>query len=186
MASIFDIFKKHELEREREQDPIPQEDLFKLLSIYYTFNHGDRPCQPVEFQYHTWSKEIGGFDFATLTKKFQKVGYYIDRVVCVTDEPLSEEFVPFVPDEKEYEKRRKNNDYLPVDISYIIVSNLSGAQYIIEESIDSIEFLARGGDERAIKTINTWNKFKADIKAHYSFCPPQEEEKGKAKVKKRN
>ena len=182
MPGLFDLFKKREIESgPREQTPIPQEDLFKLLSIFYTFNHGDRACQPVELEYHTINKENQGFDFATLKKKFHDVGYYIDKVVCVTDEQIAPEYVAFVPDEKEYEKRRKNEDYLPIDISYLIVSNLSGSQYIIQESIESIAFLARGGDERAIKTYNAWVDFKKEVNNYYSFQPKIDEENSKKK-----
>ena len=186
MPGLFDLFKKHNHERVREIPEIPKEDLFKLLSIFYTFNHGDRACQPIELEYNVANIDSGGFDFATLEKKFHEVGYYIDKVVCVTDEPSAQVFVPFVPNEKEYEKRRKNRDYLPIDISYLVVSNLSGAQYIIQETMDSIIFLARGGDERAIKTYNTWQNFKREINNYYSICPPRDDEEDRPKVKKRD
>lgn len=187
MPGILDLFRRHSAERVIEEKPeIPKEDLFKLLSIFYTFNHGDKACQPIEYEYFAGSKENGSFDFATLKRKFHEVGYFIDRVVCVSDEPHSPDFVPYIPNEKEYEKRRKNSDYLPIDISYLIVSNLSGTQYIIEESIDSLEFLARCGDERARKTYNEWIEYKDEIMSYYSRCPSRKDEDGKAKVKKRN
>ncbi len=194
MAGLFGLFKNNTEEERRVDDEMhemPREDLFKLLSIFYTFNHGDRACHPIELEYYPITKK-GGFDFETLTKKFHEVGYSIDKVVCVTDEPLSPDYVAFVPNEKEYEKRRRNHEYLPYDISYLVVSNLSRMQFIIEESMESIKFLADGGDKRAIETYNKWLNYKDEINNHYSHCPTKEEleereeEKEKTKVKKRN
>ena len=187
MPGLFSIFKKQVPEREIEENhEMPKEDLFKLLSIFYTFNHGDKACQPIEYEYFLGSKENGGFDFATLKRKFHEVGYTIDRVVCVTDELDLPTFVAYVPNEKEFEKRRKNNDFIPTDISYLVVSNLSGSQFIIQETIGSIEFLARGGDVRAFNTYIAWKKYREEIASYYSRCPVRKkDEENKVKVKKR-
>lgn len=131
---------------------IPNDDKIGLLSALYTYNHGNKVCKPFEYSCKDGRKENDGGDYLKFKQDILKLGYKVEDIIFV------ENNYKLRSDAEDFEKRKSNNSFFPSDVKYFILSNENGIKFPFIETPETLEFLAKSGDKRAIGTYENWLK----------------------------
>ena len=129
---------------------IPNDDKIKLLTALYIFNHGNKVCMPVEYCYKTGSIENGGGDYVTLENQINALGYSVKEIVFFN------KTYKLVSANEAFEERKKSKTFFPNEVKYFVLSNKESIVFPLVETPETLEFLAKSGDVRAIGTYNNW------------------------------
>ena len=149
---------------------IPNDDKIKLLTALYIFNHGNKVCMPFEYCYKTGSIENGGGDYAALESQINALGYNVKEIVFV------DKIYKLVSANEAFRERKKSKTFFPNEVKYFVLSNKEAIEFPLVETPETLEFLAKSGDVRAIGTYNNWMR-----KVHRSDSIINTENKGKRK-----
>ena len=96
------IFMKNELiEQKRLIELVPKEKLIEILSLLYTYNHGDKECYPFEYVRKEGNISNGGGDYKKFEKELENLGYIVMGVIF---EDYGKKTKPL---QREFEQRRK-------------------------------------------------------------------------------
>lgn len=129
---------------------IPNDDKIKLLTALYIFNHGNKVCMPFEYCYKAGSIENGGGDYAVLENQINALGYNVKEIVFVN------KIYKLVSANEAFKERKKSKTFFPNEVKYFVLSNKEAIDFPLVETPETLEFLAKSGDVRAIGTYNNW------------------------------
>lgn len=129
---------------------ISSDDRIKLLTALYIFNHGNKVCMPFEYCSKTGSIENGGGDYAALENQINSLGYSVKEIVFVNN------IYKLVSDNEAFDERKKSKTFFPNEVEYFVLSNKEAIEFPLIETPETLEFLAKSGDVRAIGTYNNW------------------------------
>lgn len=143
---------KDEILKEQNIISINLKDMIRLLSLLYTYNHGNKICQPLEYALKDGNKTNGGGDYLKLEKDIYDLGYKIVDIIFTPNT------YQIKGNQDAYEKRKQTKEILPSDIKQLIIGTKNGELFPLFETSESLELLALSGDDRAIGTYDNWLK----------------------------
>ena len=149
------VKKNKSLEESKNENmklDIPNDDKIKLLTALYIFNHENKVCMPFEYCYKAGSIENGGGDYAVLENQINALGYNVKEIVFVN------KIYKLVSANEAFEERKKSKTFFPNEVKYFVLSNKEAIEFPLVETPETLEFLAKSGDVRAIGTYNNWIK----------------------------
>lgn len=129
---------------------IPDDDKIKLLAALYTYNHGDKDCMPFEYSCKTGGKENGSGNYLLFEQEVQNLGYNVKEIVFIPNSYM------LLTDAEAFENRKKTKQFYPKEVKYFVIVDKEEKSFILRETSKNLEFLARSGDRKAIKTYNNW------------------------------
>ena len=133
---------------------ISDEDKFKLLSAFYTYNHGDKGCAPFEYACKAGCKENGGGDYLEFEKVVNSLGFKISNIVFI-----KETISPKHPRPKtDFEELERTKTFKPEHVDHFVLETKDKDTFMLKENPDYIIFLAKNGDERAKETAHNFEK----------------------------
>ena len=139
---------KEELtEQKRLLELVNKENLVKILSVLYTYNHGDKVCHPYEYVRKEGNMSNGGGDYIKFENELDNLGYFIIGIVFEDYTKKRKQ------QQKEFEQRRKENNFIPKDIKKFILMDYEYNVVSLYETPATLAFLAKNGDERAKDTF---------------------------------
>lgn len=154
--------KKDLIEQKRLIELVPKEKLVKMLSLLYTYNHGDKGCYPLEYVKKNSSVkgesllEYGGA-FEKFEEKLHDLGYFIIKVVFEDYSHKSKK------QEKEFRKRISYDLFMPKDVKKFIIMDSEFNVVSLFETPETLAFLAKNGDKRA---KDTFYNFESRLKSY--------------------
>lgn len=148
--------KRELIEQRRLIELVPKEKLVKMLSLLYTYNHGDKGCYPLEYVNKEGNISNGGGDYSKFEEELNNIGY----IVAAT---IFEEYGRRTKQQqKEFEQRRIENSFIPKDVKKFILMDEEFNVVSLFETPETLLFLAKNGDERA---KDTFYNFESRLKA---------------------
>lgn len=152
--------KRELIEQRRLIELVPKEKLIKMLSLLYTYNHGDKVCYPLEYVKKKGSVkgdsllEYGGA-YESFVEELNNLGYFMMKVVFEDYRNKSRK------EQKEFRKRVNMDLFMPKDVKKFIIMDNEYNVVSLFETPATLAFLAKNGDERAKETFN---RFKDCVK----------------------
>ena len=153
--------RKKDTVEENKKLIISNDDKIKLLSALYTYNHGDKVCMPGEYSFTPETKENGCGDYKLLQQEIEQLGYKIKEVV------FANTHYKLAADAEAFEERKKTSQFFPRDVAHFVLSNKDEECFTLVETPETLDFLAKSGDERAIGTYNNWISKVKDLQYEY-------------------
>lgn len=150
-------YKLKKLSNEKNLIKIPYDDKVKLLSLLYKFNHGDKECSPFEYSCKLGMHSNGVDGYKDFKHGIELLGYKIDDVIVEDNfkaKMMTVDDAEII--KKDYEKRKSNNQLYPHEIKYFILKSPDDACFKFMETPDTLEFLAKAGNQYAVATYNNW------------------------------
>ena len=148
--------KKELIEQRRLAELVPKDKLVKILSALYTYNHGDKGCNPLEYVNMEGNISNGGGNYSKLEEELNHVGYFILKVVFEDYGKKSKQ------KQREFDQRKMRNYFIPKDVKKFILMDTEYNVISLFETPETLAFLAKNGDERA---KDTFYNFESRLKA---------------------
>lgn len=129
------------------QEKISIKDKIKLYSALYTYNHGNKSCTLLEYSLKIGDLSDKYGNYNEFRDKLKQIGYNVKDIVFIKNN------YKLLSDAEAFEERKKKETFVPSDVDYFIVGN-NKVNYILKESIESLELLANSNDNRAYITYH--------------------------------
>lgn len=139
------------LKEEKSLELIEKDNLIKILSAFYTYNHGDRACNPIEYVLKKGNEKEGWGNFKKLEQIINSCGYEVDEIKLENYKNKSKK------SQMQFESRISEFSFIPQDIKKIILIDSNNDRIVLRETPNTLYFLANNGDERAKETFKRFD-----------------------------